>query len=217
MAGNFKTVKLLVEKGANVNAKYEGANPLYFAAMNSHNKVIKYLIEKGSEVNILFDRIYPILFHPCKECQKETIEILMKNKADANIIMGNLTMAGLVAFNENKNCSLKKKEETLRMMIKYGADINIIAPPGINALDMAIMQNNADIEKMLIKLGAKSNQAIGMHAVANNKEMILFLLENGFDINAKNSYGETALDQKITDEIKQFLISHGAKSGKDLK
>lgn len=212
--GNLKIVKLLVENGADINAKYEGANPLYFAALANHPKIMKYLIKHGSKTNIKFENT-PILFFPCMKCKKEAIEILLKNNVDPNITYGGLTMVELVAT--STHCPLKEREKILKTMIKYGADIN--KNKGnlpLNALDSVIINRNFDVEELLVKLGAKSNFAIISHAIANNKEMISFLLENSFNINAKNPQGETALDQEITEDMKQFLISHGAKHGKDL-
>ncbi len=215
--GNLKIVKLLVENGADVNALHAGANPLYFAAMGNHTKVMKYLIEKGADVNTTFDRM-SIFFYPCKNCYKDAIEILLKNKAEVNVNSGGLTTTELVVLADKKTCPLNKKEQILKMMIKYGADINMNQTDmTINALDVVIMSNMVDEEKMLVKLGAKSNYAIIAHSTNDNKEMIEFLLENGFDINAQNPEGETALDYAKTEEMKQFLISHGAKSGKELK
>lgn len=55
-------------------------------------------------------------------------------------------------------------------------------------------------------------------AVRNGKKDIVELLINkGAEINLKEYAGRTALDFAKDDEMKQLLISHGAKSGKDLK
>ena len=47
--------------------------------------------------------------------------------------------------------------------------------------------------------------------------MLKLLLENNAEVNSTDNRNKTALDYAQTDEIKQLLISHGAKSGKELK
>ena len=42
-------------------------------------------------------------------------------------------------------------------------------------------------------------------------------IEKYADVNAKNYWGKTPLDLAQNEEVKELLISHGAKSGKDLK
>ena len=50
--GNTEKVKMLIEKGADVNAQYEdGWTPLMVAAMEGHTKTAEVLIEKGANVN----------------------------------------------------------------------------------------------------------------------------------------------------------------------
>ena len=51
----------------------------------------------------------------------------------------------------------------------------------------------------------------------NKKEIVELLISKGADINILDKNGNTALDYAQTDDMKQFLISHGAKSGKELK
>lgn len=216
--GNLKMVKLLVKNGADVNIRYDGANPLYFAAFMNHTKIMKYLIKKGADVNNRMEGSMSILLRVSLNCQKEAIKILMEN--NATMLTENVSLTPIDAVAGSGNCSLDKKEEILKMMIKLGADINMARPYlpiKFNALDDAIINDEFDIEKMLVKLGAKSDYAIIYHADKNNKEMIEFLLENGFNINAQDQEGKTALDYTKTDDMRRFLISHGTKSGKELK
>ena len=47
---SFSVVKLLIERGADVNmAKSYGHTPLHDAALNCRNEVVKFLLEKGAD------------------------------------------------------------------------------------------------------------------------------------------------------------------------
>ncbi len=217
--GNFKIVKILVKNGADIHAQYGDAEPLYFAALANHPKIMKYFIRKGADVNTKFENISALLA-ASQKCHKKAIEILMENKAEMISEDVALTPIEAVALALPGDCSIEKKEKILQMMIQFGADINIPRPgipTGWTALDSAINFGNQDIIEMLLKLGAKSERAIAIYARANNIDMVYLLLENGFDINIKDEDGKTVLDYEISDNMRQFLISHGAKSGKDLQ
>jgi len=82
--GNLEAVKLLVENGADVNAKGPGdSTPLLFAATMSHVKVkgadyeglVRFLIESGADVNAPNSLGYPPL-HFAKN--KTVVELLKK-------------------------------------------------------------------------------------------------------------------------------------------
>jgi ankyrin repeat protein len=53
LKGNTKIVELLLEKGADVNAKDKDGNvtALIMAASNGHTETVKFLLERGADVN----------------------------------------------------------------------------------------------------------------------------------------------------------------------
>ena len=51
----------------------------------------------------------------------------------------------------------------------------------------------------------------------NKKEIVKLLISKGANVNILDTNFDSPLDFAQTDEMKQFLISHGAKSGKELK
>ena len=105
----------------------------------------------------------------------------------------------------------------IEFLLKHGFDINLKDKYGFTAFDHLINDKTNDMKQFLVLHGAKSSRALCDYAWKGDKEMVLFLLEHGFDINMQDDYGYTALDCARSDEMKQFLISHGAKSGKELK
>lgn len=239
--GNFKEVKNLVNKGVNVNTMANDNTPLSMAVWKGNYKIAKYLISKGANVNFVFDNQMTLLWIAASRNDAKMVGLLMKNGADINKItdwaMG--PIEGVILW--CSDCPLKNKEKTLKTMLKYGADIDMKNPyePKWTALDSAIYHNRLEAAKLLFKLGAKLDKSLFKNlnlitAIGHeNKEMVELLLDNGADINAKNENGKTALDRlengeiqgwdagswKVikNEEIRQLLISRGAKSGKDLK
>ncbi len=235
--GNFKEVKNLVNQGIDVNTVVEERSPLFMAVLNKNYKIAKYLISKGADVNFVFDNRETLLFIVARNDESKMVEFLMKNGADINKITNLASTPIEAAILFCSDCPLKNKEKTLKTMLKYGADIDMKNPyePKWTALDSAIYHNRLEAAKLLFKLGAKLDKSLFKNlnlitAIGHeNKEMVELLLDNGADINAKNENGKTALDRlengeiqswgKVVknEEIRQLLISRGAKNGKDLK
>ena len=75
------------------------------------------------------------------------------------------------------------------------------------------------LEEKGLNVDAKSgNGRTVLHLAARggNLEMVKYLVECGADINAKDKYGSTALDWARNDDVKEYLKSKGAKSGREL-
>lgn len=98
-----------------------------------------------------------------------------------------------------------------------------------NSLLLAVVGNQYKIAKFLLSQGEDPNaifRGITSPLLAaiehGNIKMVKLLLANGANVNAKDYDGFTPLDfaerfYPETDEIKQLLISRGAKSAKDLE
>jgi ankyrin repeat protein len=85
--GHFEVVKLLLEKGANVNAKQpdDGRTALIWAAETGHSEVIRLLLEKGADVNakqMRFD--FTALMEASMRGDAESVKLLLEKGADVN-------------------------------------------------------------------------------------------------------------------------------------
>ena len=59
--GDYDTVKLLIEEGADVNQKSTGLTPLMFAARHNKVEIVKLLIENGANLKAKSDKGYTAL------------------------------------------------------------------------------------------------------------------------------------------------------------
>lgn len=130
---------------------------------------------------------------------------------------------GITIFGKVKNGELKQ----VKKYILNGGDINIKDKKGIPLLHYSAEAYTKDIAEFLIDNGADINArdndgktvlhiAVYLSTYYDKNELIRFLLSKGIDVNTKDNFGKTPLDYAQKTEVKQILVSHGAKSGKDL-
>jgi ankyrin repeat protein len=75
--GNLKTVKFLVENGANIHCNNEA--PLHYAVKNGHLKTVKYLVEQGADIHARND--YAVRW-AARKGHFEIVKYLVENGAD---------------------------------------------------------------------------------------------------------------------------------------
>lgn len=172
--GSYKTVKLLLDKGADINAKdkLQGipaapvgggqGTALIEAAKAKDSRVLRLLLERGADVNA-------------------------KDAGGATA----LTAAALFGNAEN-----------VRLLLAKGADVKPAVMNGTTPLFLAVIRNDAGIVRMLLDKGAditatdRSGSTPLMWAAYSEQgktDVLDVLLKAGADVNAKNKLGETAL------------------------
>ena len=83
--GHLEVVKLLLEKGADVNAKNnDGYTALMAASLEGHPEVMKLLLEEGADVNAKEGRGISVLMSASTRGRAEVVKLLLKKGADVN-------------------------------------------------------------------------------------------------------------------------------------
>ncbi|HBL98910.1 TPA: hypothetical protein DDZ86_04685 [Candidatus Dependentiae bacterium] len=206
--------KLLIEKGANINASCTtgpnaGATPLLYVCHNNNFKFAKQLIEKGANVNASLLSTGPdaggtSLIYACTHNNFELAKLLIEKGANVNASLSTGPDAGgtsLIYACVHDNFELAK------LLIEKGANVNTSRIIGSNAgatpLLFACHHNNFELAKLLIEKGANVNASVLndpnagatslLYACYNNNfELAKLLIEKGANINASVLNGPIA-------------------------
>ncbi|KAH6714543.1 ankyrin repeat-containing domain protein [Leptodontidium sp. MPI-SDFR-AT-0119] len=200
-AGKTKTVKYLVEQGADVNLPLQTGyygNALAAAAKSGHTETVKYLVEQGADVNLPLQTggYGSALAAAAKSGHTETVKYLVEQGADVNLPLqtGGYGSA-LVAV------ASTGRIEIVKYLVEQGADVNLPLQTGYygSALAAAATYDKTETVKYLIEQGADVNMPlkIGRYgsalATASGRrynETVKYLVEQGADVNMPLQTGE---------------------------
>jgi ankyrin repeat protein len=117
-SGHIEIVRLLIQRGATVNARNSvGATPLFDASLNGHKEVVQLLIDNGAGLNAVKHRSSP-LFAASRNGHEATVQLLIGKGADINAQNFKNDTPLLAA-------SRGGHEAVVRFLIEKGADINM--------------------------------------------------------------------------------------------
>jgi ankyrin repeat protein len=141
---NANLVKLLVERGANVNLRDARNQTAFLLAMEKENpEIIKLLIQGGADVNTTNEDGQTPLMTAAKVGKNEIVEALIEAKASLNTqdLLGQTAL--ILAIDKYAY------PETVKILLKAGADSSIKDTNGDTALSIAKRDGREDIVKML--------------------------------------------------------------------
>ncbi len=111
----------------------------------------------------------------------------------------------------------------VKYLVENNADINLTVNVGSTPLQVALNKRYFKIADYLIKNGADVNipditgmTALAWAAKAGDLKTVKYLVANGANVNSKNVSARTVLDITIDQEVKDYLRTVGAKTGKEL-
>ena len=84
--GQYEVVKILLEKGAAVDAKSaEGATPLIIATQGEHLRIMKLLLERGATVDLKANTGFTALVVAVENGDFAGVTLLLEKRANANV------------------------------------------------------------------------------------------------------------------------------------
>jgi hypothetical protein len=204
--GDIEQVKLLISKGADVNAKDdEEKTPLHYAAEAGKMEVVQLLVEAGADFNAMGNNDWPPLCIAAGNDHIAVAEYLIAHGADVNPDND---------WTPLQEAAYSSSVEMVELLIDKGADINA---GEWTALQGAVKEGRRDIAELLIQKGADVNAGpwTALHGAISEgrRDIVELLIQKGADVNAKDRGGYTPLYYSIQKEdldTMKLLIAKGA-------
>ncbi|SDN75878.1 hypothetical protein SAMN05518871_107146 [Psychrobacillus sp. OK028] len=154
-ANDADMVKLLVDAGANVDIQDDMLNnPFLYAGAEGYMDILKLLIAAGADPTIT-NRYGGVAIIPASEHGYVEIveELLTNTKTDVNHInnLGWTALLEAIILNDGS----EKQQQTIRVLIEHGADVNIADKDGVTPLAHAREKGFKEIEAILLEAGAE--------------------------------------------------------------
>jgi ankyrin repeat protein len=195
--------RFLIEHGANINAvDWYGRTPL-FAAVEMRNVDLHYVtfqhMVTEEDRKVIFDFITFLLDHGVDPNIR--VKEVPPLRRWMYLLGGSLAWVDFTGQTPFLLASLSGDVETMRRLLKHGADPKITTFEGTNALMAA-----AGVNWVYNQTYTEGEKAL--------LEAVKMCLELGMDVNATNSMGLTAVmgaANRGSDSIIEFLVSKGAR------
>jgi ankyrin repeat protein len=205
-AGNLEKVRLLVAKGANVNARSQaGRTPLMLAAAQDGNAaVVKFLLDRGADPKAEDATGATALLLAAESGDAASLRLLIDKGGNVNARAGSgygRTQFGAASLSFNR----PSRPQT-----------------GPNPLLLAAAHNNLAAAKVLLAHGADAkvkslgnSSALHLAADKGNPELIRLLLDHGAEVNGQDGEGHTPLilaaaSERLHPEVVRLLLDKGA-------
>ena len=206
---------LLIENGANVNAKdgFDNA-PLHYAGYNDASAIAFLLIQNGADVNAKNNSNTTPLHEAARSNAPGVAVLLIDSGADVN-----------AKDNDNQTPLHEAAEsgydaiEVASLLIANGANVNAKYLGGVTPLHGAAVYGAPETAALLINSGASVNakdndDRTPLHGAASgNATMVSLLINNGANVNAKDLDDTTPLHEAARSgatEAASILIANGA-------
>src|SRR5262249_28142594 len=136
-------VRLLLEHGADPNARSPQGDPVLLRAIHDRDKV-RLLLDRGARVE---DRI--VVSAAGLPGSRPTLELLLRAGGRLDVDVGGFTPLMAAAYCGDLEC--------VQFLLKRGAQVNARTPTGLTALIEATLSGNVAVVKELLAHGADPN------------------------------------------------------------
>ncbi len=152
---DIATAKLLINRGADVNIMDDMQdNPFLYAGAEGYIEILKMTIDVGANVSLINRYGGSGLIPASEHGYVEVVKLLLsETKTDVNLI-NNLGWTALLEAIILNNGGVNQ-QKVIKLLITYGADVNIKDFNGISPLEHSKRKGFKSIEKILLKAGAK--------------------------------------------------------------
>lgn len=191
--GNLATMKLLLDKGADVNAVNKRKSPPIFWAIHDEAKV-RLLIERGADINARqADGRTPVYQAASIGNGAAVLRLLLDKGAKPDVP----TEAGMTPL---MAAATRANVESMRLLIEKNANVNAKNGAGATALFAAASTGDIAAVRILLEKGVdpnvankKNETALALAATAGVEETFKLLLDRGAKVNGQDDRGYSPL------------------------
>lgn len=213
--GALATMKLLLDKGADVNAKNRrGSTPLFWAIHDEAK--VRLLLSRGAAINVKqADGRTPLYQAATLASGNSILRLLIDKGADANPA----TAAGQTPL---MAAAVRGDVDAMRLILGKNVNVNARNGAGATALMAAAANGNPRAVQLLLEKGADPNlvnkrkeSALANAATTGVEETVKLLLDRGADVNARDDRGYSPLMYAASSEtmpagVVKLLMAKGA-------
>ena len=204
-------IRLLLERGANVNQPTTYKTPLMYAASEGQAETVKLLLDKGAQVNVQTGEGTALMMAVVGG-NPATVKLLLAAGADVKAThrIGDqaLIMAARREVQETKSTEAEPGHEIMQMLLEKGANPNARGAWERTALMFAntpakvdlLVRNRADVEAK-----DKYGETALMNAASRGDAAVVSaLISHGADVNSTDQKGDTALLRSLDDQNRGY-------------
>lgn len=130
LKGNLNVVKMLVEKGANINQRnWQGHSSIQYACSKGWIDIVEYLLVKGVDINVVDNRGDSSLHRLASLGRIEILELVLKYKPNLNSQNSEGNTPLHIACEDDE-------ATTVLALVQHGADTEIMNKEKQTALDL---------------------------------------------------------------------------------
>lgn len=238
--GQTDMVKLLLDRGANIDAKdNHGYTAMIEAASTGHIDTLKFLLERGANIEVRSASGNTVLLAAASKGETGVVQLLLDKGGNTEVADAHGETALIWAAEEGNTDTVKLlldkranieakdsygytaliqaadkgKTETVKTLLDKGANIEAKENHGDSALTEAVEKGHTETVKALLERGAYSDMALIEAAGSDKVEIVRLLLDKGANANAKNQDAETPLIRASRNdrvETVKLLLDRGA-------
>ena len=212
---NFNVVKILIGAGADVNKKGKlGRTALMEALSAGDIELIKGLIESGADVNTCNNIGDTTLMLAAHSDNTNVLKLLIGAGADVNKIdEGWCKSLGQTALSVAVNSG---KHKNIELLLEAGADVNAGKQECPGLMYQILLETTRRPEPLIRNLGVNAKDKFGFPfiSLATREQYgraLPALIREGADVNALDSFGNTALHIINNKEKRCLLLAAGAR------
>ncbi|KAF3916861.1 Ankyrin-1 [Dactylellina cionopaga] len=212
--GRTNIVKLLLEKGADINAPvdYHGGTALHWAVRMGRHKIVEILIDHGADLAI-----------KCYD-GRTALDYAKENGHDA--IAALLSRKGYLVDEEYEQRTAVHRSaregnvDMVKQLIDQGLSATTLAEGDTSALHLAVLGGHEEVARLLLENGAdplavaKDGRTILHRAVeSGNESVVRLILSYNPELEARDCYGRVPLHWAArmgNVELVKILLEHGA-------